>query len=230
MKIVFNLKMIYLICATFVIFVAMFLFPRQSYAVYIASDSITIYEDGNRLTDDSVIFVASYGTHSEKCNRGICNVGQQFYPIRVFKSKDGSTLLNFSEYSSQNPFEGDENDGPSKDVWNNNIKEGYLSYLVENSIYSTSFNPGLSEGGTGCGYPGCIGGRVGNPRSYNLDIVNGDSEMGWNMKIWIQNLPLQYILIPSIFITLVLIVLIFFIKKQDRFNKVYSNKKRLPKN
>jgi hypothetical protein len=224
------MKIIYLIYVTLFFFVTLLIFPSQSDAVYIASDSVTIFEDGDRLTDDSVIFVANYGTHSEKCNRGICEVGQQFYPIRVYKSKEGSTLLNFSEFSSQNPFNGDDNDGTAKDNWNNDIKQGYLNYLDENSIYSTSFNPGLSEGVTGCGYPGCIGGRVGNPRSYNLDIVNGDSEMGWNMKIWIQNLPLQYILIPSIFITLVLIVLIFFIKKQDRSNKVYSNKKRLPKN
>ena len=213
-KLIFNLKLIFLIYTTLFFFVTLLIFPSQSYAVYIASDSVTIYENGNRLTDDSVIFVANYGTHSEKCNRGICTVGQQFYPIRVYRSKDGSTLLNYSEFSSQNPFNGDENDGTAKDIWNNENKERYLSYLAENSIYSTSFNPGVSEGGTGCGYPGCIGGRVGNPRSFNLDIVNGDFEVGWTMKIWLQNLPIQYIFIPSIFITIVLIVLIYFIKNR----------------
>jgi hypothetical protein len=212
------MKKIFLFTITvIIIFASLLLSPRTSDAVYFASDNVSIHENGKRINDDSVIFVASYKTHSERCAGGVCLIGQQFYPVTIHKAKNNSTLLTFAEFSSQNPYQGDKYDGSAKGRWHDQNKESYLSYLDKNSDYSTTFDPGPSEGGEGCGYPGCIGGRIGDPRSYSFDIASGDySEIS---SIQIHGnilLPIRNIIVSLVLAIIVSILIIFFIKKRNK--------------
>ena len=211
------MKKTFLSMITVFIFANLLLSPSISNAVYFASDNVSIYENGKKITNNSVIYVASYKTHSEKCTRGVCLIGQQFYPVTIHKAKNNSTLLTFAEFSSQNPYQGDKYDGPAKDRWHNQNKENYLSYLNENSDYSTTFDPPPSEGGEGCGYPGCIGGRIGDPRSYSFDIASGNYSEIPSIQIHESILlPIRNIIIFFILTIVVLVLIIFFIKKRNK--------------
>ena len=199
-----------------IIFISLLLSPSISKAVYFASDNVSIYENGKKINNDSVLFIASYKTYSERCTGGVCSIGQQFYPVTIHKAKNNSTLLTYAEFSSRNPYQGDKYDGAAKDRWNNQNKESYLSYLDENSDYSTSFDPGPSEGGEGCGYPGCIGGRIGDDRSYSLDIASGDYKETSSMQTYAHTLPIRNIAIFFILVIVVSILIFFFIKKRNK--------------
>lgn len=164
-------KLLFIIIITAVVFFHSSVFCNISKAVYFASDSVYIYENKERICDNSVIFVASYKSYSKRCNDGLCLIGQQFYPVTIHKAKNGN-ILTFYEFSSQ--YEGAWNDGEAKDSWNDKNVRNYLEYLKKNSDHYVSFDPGPSEGGEGCGSPGCFGGRIGDDRSYAININNGD--------------------------------------------------------
>lgn len=199
-----------------ILFISFLVSPNISEAVYFASDSISIYENGKKINNDSVIFVASYKSYSEKCAGGLCSIGQQFYPVTIHKAKDNSALLTYAEFSSQHPYQGDKYDGPAKDRWSAQNKESYLNYLDENSNYSISFNPVPSEGGKGCGYPGCIGGRIGDDRSYTLDIASRDYKKTSGIQNYERILPVRNIIIFSTLAIIVLISIFYFIKKRNK--------------
>ncbi len=122
-------KPLFLISIITSLFFCSIVFTSISNAVYFASDSVYLYEDGKRIHDNNIIFIASYKTYNEECTDGLCSIGQQFYPVTIRKTK---------------------------------------------SDFVISFDPGPSEGGEGCGSPGCMGGRIGDYRSYVLDINNGN--------------------------------------------------------
>ncbi len=192
------------------------LYLSISKAVYFATDYVSIYENENKINNDSVLYVTSSKTHSEICAEGVCLIGQQLYPVTFYKAKNTSALLTFAEFSLQNPYQGGEDDGLAKDSWHNQTKESYLSYLDENSDYATTFEPGPSGGGEGCGYPGCLGGRVGDDRLYSLNIVSGEYQETANDLINERSaFPSRHIMISLAAITLILII--FFIKKRNRF-------------
>jgi len=206
-----------------------------SRAVYYATDSIYLYENGKRVNDDSIIFLASYKSHSEKCKNGLCLISQSLYPVTIYRTRNDDTFT-YSEFSSQNPYQGDKYDGVAKDEWNSQKTENYLKYLGENSYHSISFNPGPSEGGEPS-EPGMLGGRIGDDRYYALEIDDGnyrqisgepreifkeniDVTPFVEKSLWKNILSSSNIIYLSIFIIIVVLV-IYFIKKRKKLK--YKN-------
>jgi hypothetical protein len=151
------------------------IFPNQSVkAVTIAGDNVYLYESGKEITSDA-IYLVSYKSWSDRCHSGLCSIGQQFYPVTIYLPKS-EKLLTEPEFSSQYPYSGPEygsEAGKAKDEWSAKNTSNYLEYLDKNSRTSVAFNPGPSQGGEGCGYPGCMGGRIGNSRTFTLDVSSG---------------------------------------------------------
>ena len=214
-----------------ILFFVSLVFPNISKAVYFATDNVYLYENEKRIHDNSAIFLVSYKSHSERCKDGLCLIGQQFYPVTIYRAKNNDTLT-FPEFSSQHPYQGDKYDGPAKDRWNAQNTENYLKYLGENSYYSVSFNPGPSEGGVSAP-PGVIGGRIGDDRYYVLEIDNGnyrqisgepaetfeknrDVAPFTKKSFWKNILSTNNIIYSSIFI-IVLASIIYFIKNRKKY-------------
>ncbi len=214
-----------------ILFFASLIFPNISKAVYFATDNVYLYENGKRIYDNSAIFLVSYKSHSERCKNGLCLIGQQFYPVTIYRTKNNNTLT-FPEFSSQHPYQGDKYDGPAKDRWNAQNTENYLKYLGENSCYSVAFDPGPSEGGESAP-PGVIGGRIGDDRYYALEIDNGnyrqisgepaetfekntDVTPFTKKSFWKNILSTNNIIYSSIFI-IVLASIIYFIKSRKKY-------------
>lgn len=154
--------------------ISLFSLPKLVSAVVFASDTVYLYKSGKKISDNA-IYLASYKSWSDRCQNGLCTIGQQFYPVIVYLPKNGG-LLTEPEFDSQNPYTGPEygpEAGKAKDIWNAANTSSYLKYLDENSSSSISFNPGPSSGSEGCGYSGCLGGRIGSPRSLDLDLSSG---------------------------------------------------------
>ncbi len=138
----------------FVIFISLLLFiPFVTYAVYFASDTVTLAENSKKITDDKTLWAADYG-YGGICPNGVCDIGQQFYPVTIYRLKT-IDIQKFGEF--QEPPDS---------------KQGveFHKYLKENSFYSMVFSPPASEGGEGCGSPGCMGGRIGDERNIDLDL------------------------------------------------------------
>lgn len=170
------------------LFIAFLLFPKLVYSVYFASDTVHLYKNGRKLHDNA-IYLVSYKSHSEKCPNGVCVIGQQFYPVTIHLPKRGN-LLTYAEYSSENPYSGPKRGpeaGKAIDDWSSKNKQNYLKYLKENSRDIATFNPDPSEGGEGCGYPGCIGGRIGDDRNYNFDIATGKFSQNNQTSFMVNN-------------------------------------------
>ena len=179
------------------IFLFLFLIPCISKGVLFGKDSVYLYENGKRIDDDAAIF-ESYLVNSTRCKNGLCLIGQQFYPVTIYRTENDNTLT-YHEFSSQHPYEGNRYDGKAKRTWNAQNTENYLKYLEENSNYFISFDPGPSEGGEGAPFipfkhgqsEGMYmpGGRIGDDRSYVLNINNGDYKQisGQPYEIFIFN-------------------------------------------
>lgn len=218
-----TVKKLHLFIPVFFVFLFCFsIFPIISKSVYYAEDSVYIYEYGKRIYDNSFIFVTdgSY-SYSKRCGNGLCLVGQQYIPVTIYKTKNNNTLT-FFEFESQHPkdyYSGEPIDRNMRD------SENYLEYLKQNSYYSASFDPGSSEGGEGCGFSGCWGGRIGDNRSFVLNVNNGNYK-----QIAVE--PGEYflggilsrniVIYLSIFISF--LILIFCLKIKRKNNKVKTGR------
>jgi len=71
---------------------------QVSKAVYFASDNVYLYQLEKKVSSNA-IYLASYKSWSARCDKGLCQIGQQFYPVIVYlpKSED---LLTEPEFSS----------------------------------------------------------------------------------------------------------------------------------
>ncbi len=221
----------------FILMLTSLFVPRIAYGVFFASDKVYVYENGKRIRNNSVIWQTSYKTYFEICTDGICNIGQQFYPVTIYKTTEPNLLpeeqwktkyyqdhiecegyishkaeieklwfeyLKTSEYKVLE--ENAKNEAIAKKIAgvgpyvaqktydaevqyirskgypfyengickiNNDDYRQTLANLMTTSASSTILNPGPSDGGEGCGYPGCMGGRIGEPRTYSFDIATG---------------------------------------------------------
>ncbi len=128
-------------------------FPVTAGAVYFARDTVTLFENGNRVSDDLTLWAADYG-YGGLCMGGVCDIGQQFYPVTIYRLKS-EKVQGFGEFQRTH-----------------DSKQGveFHRYIKENSYYQTTLQPPKSEGGEGCGYKGCIGGRIGDDRTIDLDL------------------------------------------------------------
>lgn len=196
------------------------IFPNLSKSVYYATDGIYIYDYGKRVYENNIIFLSKGNNtlYSKKCNDGLCLIGQQFYPVIIYKTKNNS-ILTYNEFDTQQ-FKNYYKDYPNEEATDRNLltMENYKEHLKENSDYSISFNPGPSEGGEGCGFPGCLGGRIGNDRYYVLNINNGNYNLILDepKEYFLGNIlsikDVVYLLIP---IT-VLVLVIYFKRKRNK--------------
>jgi hypothetical protein len=149
-----------------------FVFPFTVHAVLPASDTVQISVNGERVSDNSVVFVVAGGSSSQVCNKGSCSIGQQFYPVTLYKFASGTpkTLYQFTDSLSGRP---NSSDLAAYEAWNISAQQQYVDYLESNAAYSLAYNPGPSEGGKGCGDVGdlCLGGTVGTDRTLAVDLV-----------------------------------------------------------
>jgi len=125
-------------------FVILF-FPVVIGAVYFAVDSVTLLENGNKINDELTLWAADYG-YGDLCPNGICNIGQQFYPVTIYRLKT-LTIQSFGQFK--------ETPGSKQGI-------EFHKYLKENSYYQTTLQPPKSEGGGE--------GRIGNYRAIDFDI------------------------------------------------------------
>ena len=197
------------------LFFCSFIFFNISKSTYYAEDSVYLYEYGKRMHDNSVIFVTdrSYA-YSKRCKNGLCSIGQQYIPVTMYKTKNDN-VLTFFEFESQHPKDYYDGEILDRNMWDS---ENYLEYLKQNSDYSISFSPCPSEGGEGCGSPGCWGGRIGNERSYALNINNGNYNLisGEPKEYFLGNIlsikDIIYLLTPII----VLVLIIYSKRKRNK--------------
>ena len=163
------------ICTFLLIAIGLFILPHVTKAIYFASDTVYLHNSGKKITDDA-IYVVNYKSWSDRCQNGVCSIGQQFYPVTIYLPKEIKLLTQpefDSQYSYLEPVPGSKTE-INKDEQNNTNTNNYLRYLEENSSASTTFNPGPSTVGDGCKSPGCLGGRIGDNRSFDLDINTGN--------------------------------------------------------
>lgn len=209
--------------------------PKPTFAVYFATNRILIYENGKRITDNSIIHDRNYG--NPVCKKGRCLVGQQYEVVTFFKTNRNDILSheewtknwylthegcegfsnhedairkaleewrNTSEYKEAHLRIIQANDVDERQkIWNglepakivfmkskgfdffdnpeckkidsSDYFNVYMEEIKEKAIYSVTASLPPPEGGAGCGYPGCIGGRVGNHRTLKVDIQQGNA-------------------------------------------------------
>ncbi|MDP2685083.1 MAG: hypothetical protein Q8P20_08685 [bacterium] len=218
-------KTIYIIFGIVVFLFALCIFPGNSRAAYYATDIVYLREQGVQISDNA-IFLASYETQSERCLHGVCMIGQQFYPVKIYMLKDDSTMI-YSEYVYQHPYTGDNDDGNAKDVWNAQIKSDYLVYLSENGDPYISFDPGPSID------IGDSDNKIGDDRSYKLDLITSQyslmSEANRNDSNDVedsQDLVTTVLIIWHTFFGVVMLIgalMIFFGARGIKKNKVAIN-------
>ncbi len=64
----------------------------------------------------------------------------------------------------------------------------YFKNLISNAIYVKKINFPAPTGGKGCGYKNCMGGRIGDDRTFNVDLMTESVELqGTSRAIAIQN-------------------------------------------
>ena len=159
-----------LLFLTFIILILLFCAPvffNVSTAAYFASDTVYLYEYGERIHDSAAIF-PEYGYG--RCEDGVCDIGQQFYPVTIHRVKDEGvmTWVEFHRIWTQDRL-------PS--LTREKLKllsEEYLKYLEENSLYSISFDPGPAPGGEPAPPGNFHGGRIGDYRAFVLDFFSGE--------------------------------------------------------
>ena len=205
----------HLLLSIFLVLFYFFIFSSTSKSVGYAEDSVYLYEYGKRMYDNSVIFVTNRSyAYSKKCENGLCLIGQQYIPVTIYKTKS-SNVLTFFEFESQHPKDYYDGEILDRNIWDS---ENYLEYLKQNSDYFISFDPGPSEGGEGCGSPGCWGGRIGDDRFYALNINNGNYNLisSEPKEYFLGNIlsikDVIYLLIPII----VLVLIIYFKRKRSK--------------
>lgn len=170
--------------------------PQSADAVYIASDRLFLYENNRRITDDSVIVrhdLYSNGTnlHFEICWNGTYDRGQQFSGTLIFFKTSEPNLLDYQHWSnSYVAMKGKHcvlSEVQSKE-WRKAhpeckypSQEEYKAYLQDymtRASYSKEIMLPKPEdrktygGGTHNGVP-VLGGRVGSPRNFNVDLKSG---------------------------------------------------------
>lgn len=221
------MKIIKIISIITILFFASLVFLNISKAVYFATDTIYLYENGKRIHDNRV-FTPGFGS----CRNGRCTIGQQSYPIIIYRIRNNN-ITTFLEFKSKDRWIG---------VHRSKVYKNYLEYLEKNNgyYYYISFNPGPSEGGMGVP-PGEIGGRIGDYRAFVLEIDTGNYKkisgepaeiFKKNIDIkdirdirkpfWKNILPINNIIYSSIFI-IVLVLIIYFIKNRKKYK--YKNQK-----
>lgn len=131
-----------------VLFFCSFLSVNVSQAVLFAQDKVILFENGIRIYDSSVIFVP----YSDRCNGGICSIGQQFYPATLYKTNINNPLT-AADFDKQHPYKGGL-DSKAANEWYTKVEADYVKYLQENTSRSATFNPGPSDGGIGGTLPG----------------------------------------------------------------------------
>ncbi len=130
-------------------------FTRYSNAVYFADDTVILFKNNNPISSSDYLWAADYG-YGDYCNQGTCKIGQQFYPVTIYRLRHNN-IIPFNKYTETG-----------------NEKQGieYHWYLLSNSFSTVEFNPKPSYGGEGCGSQNCIGGRLGSYRNITFDVEN----------------------------------------------------------
>ncbi len=137
-----NLRYLKLILLS-IFFITALSITEKVQSVSFASDIVHVYENGKQITDNSVIWKADYG-YTELCKNGVCSIGQQFYPVTIYKTSQS------------------------------NLTEGDIEFDMKiATVLQTTFNPGQSIGVEYCEGENCIGGRIGSTRTYNVHIDTG---------------------------------------------------------
>lgn len=159
------MKLFILLSSLLILFLV--IIPKNAMAVVFSSDNVYLYTSGKRVNTDA-IYLVSYKSWSDICKKGVCIVGQQFYPITIYLPKNNSLMTQPEFQKTQVPYVGPKygpEAGRAKDEWANMIKTNYLKYLEENGISSEPFNPGPSNV--------MKENIIGKPRSYNFDVESG---------------------------------------------------------
>lgn len=159
-----------------VLFAISFMTIQVKAAVY--SRDVVYIVNKNVQETRSLMWIASSKRYGEECSNSICNIGQQFYPVTIFVSKNSLPIVDWGKFSTRHPYVGENRDASAKEQWVKQVDTEYEKYLVENAIQVGSFNPGPSKkskiSDSDCsGFDCPPGGVIGTDRKYQFDISNG---------------------------------------------------------
>lgn len=136
--------------------------PAACQAVIFAEDVLILFEDGVRVTDDSVLHIGKW-TETCVCKGGVGIVGQQDLE-RTFARTPEVLVQTFQEW--WNSLSKERRDA----VPTPNYRKDYLDPILAKSLYSVTITFLPSEGGAPPDDPDMTGGRVGNPRIFRVDL------------------------------------------------------------
>ena len=186
-----------------IIFVFLGIIIPLSYvkSVYFASDTVLIYYK-NQIAEDISVLSVSKNTE-KRCIKGVCSIGQQYYPVTVYMAKTDIILPTMEQYRFRNSLE-------EQGLSHKEEREIYIKYLEGVSEYSVSFDPGSSGRITGD--------RMGEYRSYRLNITNGNyrKNIGHNL---IENILDNRISVVFPFIIIAILGIFLFLRKKKSFKK-----------
>ncbi len=186
----------------FLVLISLFLPKNSLNAFAFPEDKVLVYENDKAIETNSVVFVSLQSIHSKLCENGVCNIAQNFYPVKIFKFENIKDVLTYAEFQFNHPYKGGKYDGSAKYEWMEENKKNYLDYLNKNTKYSTSFNPNISDS-----TDSKIGSRS---RTFKFDIVTGEYK---KINTTAKDSSILSYLIPILFVILV-ITLISYLKKK----------------
>lgn len=145
----------------YVIFILFVLTSGFVHAVTIATDTIYLYEDGKRVTNSS--WMHDVYDYAPSCKKGVCYIQQGHTP--TFYKTQEKNVLDHEEFCNKHDCRSKSHDA-------------YVDELRSTAGYSIKVDVPVSTGGEDCkplpGQETCLGGRVGTPRNFRLDVETGE--------------------------------------------------------
>src|SRR3989344_9234142 len=77
------------------LYTMVFIFKSHPSAVYFATNNIQLYENGKKVSNDSVVHDRDF--QNPVCNNGVCSVGQQYEFVTFYKTSQNH-IMNYSEW------------------------------------------------------------------------------------------------------------------------------------
>ncbi len=136
--------------------------PAVCPAAVFAEDVLILFEDGVRVTDDSVIHLGKW-TETCVCRGGVGIIGQQDLERTFARTSEVLVQTSQEWWNSLSKERRDEIPTP-------NYRKDYLDPILAKTLYSVTITFPPSEGGAPPDHPEMTGARIGVPRIFRVDL------------------------------------------------------------
>lgn len=181
-------------------------------AVTIAGDTLILYENGKRVRNSS--WMHDVYNYAPSCNEGVCYIQQGHNPT-FYKTRE-NYVLDYEEWCDKNTCQ-------------SKLHDSYLDTIKREAIYSIKVVIPPPSGGEGCtpmpGQKFCFGGRIGTPRTFKLNLTNGELKEIPDYYLPFYKVDSYIPIIPSLVVLILLLISVTFLFRRMKYKRL--NKKNV---